>query len=217
MDNNVAQPSQPPFRYVRFSAAILCFALLLVCYQCAPYLRSLPSDEEMINNFHYYRQDFERLAKIYREDLSVPINRTGGLEPTKDVRSIMDRIGVSAICGDQVIWIGPDPYLNWSRSKEMESYVPLYGQERRQFSGVIMYFAHGEVTNIQYGVNVCKRYYYIPVVPRIIEGKLFVPADLLAGISFVAPTLNTCPSIFEGNFDCAVRQIEPRWFIQVCR
>ncbi|MEW6112143.1 MAG: hypothetical protein AB1664_08445, partial [Thermodesulfobacteriota bacterium] len=38
----------------------------------APYLRRLPTDEEMIAHFQKHRADFERLVQIYREDPNLP-------------------------------------------------------------------------------------------------------------------------------------------------
>jgi hypothetical protein len=58
----------------------------------AAYLRSLPSDEEMIANFHKYRPEFERLVRTYREDMSVPTDFMGFLMPTADVKAVMNRL-----------------------------------------------------------------------------------------------------------------------------
>ncbi|MFH1113315.1 MAG: hypothetical protein V1792_05290 [Pseudomonadota bacterium] len=72
--------------------------------------RFLPSDEELIANFSRHRSDFERLVRIYREDLSVPTNCVGDLEPTPKIKAVMDRLNVTAVHGDGVLWIPPNPY-----------------------------------------------------------------------------------------------------------
>jgi hypothetical protein len=219
MGNQSGQPYRRSFLGFPNAIIVIVFAVLaLASFQtCVPYFRSLPSDEEMINNFHRNREDFEQLAEIYRNDTSVPVDDIGNLRPTDQVRAIMERVNVSAIYSDQVLWIGPDPYVNWVRSRERELELQRFGSTPRRFYGVKMDYAHREVISTTYMANVYKRYYYIPEVPKFKGGILQVPASLLAGISSVEPTLNTYEKIFQGPCDCAVREIVPHWFIQVCR
>jgi len=138
------------------------FLTKLVCATAATYesyaqcLRSLPSDDEMIANFHKHRADFDRLAQIYRGDLSVPTD-FDFLQPTPEVKRLMDRINVAWVEGDGVIWLPetadstrPD-LLRYKRELLAKPYSP----ERRKFSGVILGYAHKKVEslkNLMYGV-----------------------------------------------------------------
>jgi hypothetical protein len=175
---------------------------------------SLPSDEEMIANFSQHRSDFERLAQIYREDLSVPTNNVGELEPTPEIKAIMDRIKVTAVAGDNVLWMPPDPYSTdpaFLREKaKLEA--RWYGPDTRKFSGVFFSYSHERVIRLYYGDDVVKGYYYVPFVPEIWDGRLWVPAHLMEGQGFCAENLNTYPRGF-GPANSAYRLIQPHWYI----
>ncbi|MFH1117180.1 MAG: hypothetical protein V1792_24950 [Pseudomonadota bacterium] len=180
-------------------------------------MRNLPSDEEMIANFHKHRAEFEQLAKIYREDLAVPTDEGGCLRPTPHIEALMERINVSWICGDQVVWIPPDPYSKDEafQSKHSSLTAKWFSPERREFSGVIFRYAHGKKIRFWYGERVDKRYYYFPFAPRIHNGTLIVPATLLPCIwGGVFQTLNTYPPHFK-TYDYAYKKIAPNWYIQM--
>jgi hypothetical protein len=199
-----------------FLRQLLC-GISVTCADYAPYLRNFPSDEEMIENFHKHRAEFERLVQIYRNDLSVPTN-LNSLEPTREVRAVMDRIHVAHVRGDGVLWLPPDPYskkLNpeWDKLERMSR---LYSPEKRQFSGVILSYAHAEVLRFDYGTRVHKRYYYIPFTPKVDNGVLVLPVAGIMGFPRVAQTLSKYPP-FEWPFECFCRQIEPQWFIEMCQ
>ena len=83
----------------------------------APFVRCLPTDEEMIANFHKNRGDFERLVNIYREDLSVP-TVLDLLKPTPEIKEIMARINVAAVKSDGIVWVPPDPWTKRFRFLE---------------------------------------------------------------------------------------------------
>jgi len=183
----------------------------------APYFRSLPSDEEMIANFHKHRADFERLVRIYREDLSVPTDFYD-LKPTPEVKAIMDRINVLWVKGDGVLWIPPDPYsteLNFLRGKA-ELTAKWGSPERRQFSGVKFGYPHRKVSSFKNLAHIYKLYYYIPAVPRIRDGRLKRPGNILEADPLIVRTLNETP-YFRGFDYCAYREIEPHWFIGMCQ
>jgi len=179
-------------------------------------LRFLPSDQAMIAHFRKHRADFERLAQIYREDPSVPTDVVGQLLPTPEVKVIMDRINVTSIEGDNILWMPPDPYSRDPNFLKEKSKLELkwHSPEGRKFSGVIFHYAHEKVIRLIYGQEVCKGYHYLPFVPEVRNGKLIVPACFLGGLFFAASTLNAYPPDFATG-DTAYREIEPHWFVRM--
>lgn len=176
-------------------------------------IRPLPSDEQMIANFREHRADFERLVRIYRDDLSIPSNVVGFLEPTPEIIGITRRIKVDLVRSDGMVWIPPKPYSNEpSLSKQK---AQLQFPERRKFSGVKLEYAYGTVITYHFGL-ISKNYYYIPVIPRISHGRLSLTLSPPGGDPEIAETLNSYPAKFS-QYDCLCKQIEPHWFIEMCR
>ena len=187
----------------------------------APYFRSLPSDEEMIEHFYRHRADFERLVKIYLEDSSVPTDVVGTLLPTPEVKATMDRINITFVSDDQVLWILPDPYSTDPdfRRKYIKLSAKTYGANRReirQYFGVILSYAHPKALRLKYMAPVHKRYYYVPFRPRVRDGEIHFPqVSLMAyGDGPSVQSLNTYPPGLK-PFGCAYREIEPHWFIRM--
>jgi len=180
---------------------------------CAPYFRSLPTDEQMISNFNKHRADFERLVHIYREDMSVPTDIVGYLLPNSDLQAIMNRINVASIRSDRTIWMPPNPYsIEPDFLKGMAVLRGRSGVQARKYSGVIFNYAHDTVYSLRYLAPVCKGYYYTPFVPRVTEGLLRTPED--AGK--MLPTLNSYPPVQYWG-ECFYRQIAEHWFIRFCQ
>jgi len=181
----------------------------------AVYLRSLPSDEEMIANFYKHRADFERLVHIYRQDLSIPMDddEYGYLLPTPDVKAMMDRIDVAWIKGDRDVWMPPDPYFQEPDVlKHTAALSARGGPEARKYSGVIFGYAHADVHSLRYLAPVYKDYYYTPSPPRVENGLLRTPS----GAGRIMATLNSYPLI-EYWGECFYRRIEPHWFLRFCQ
>ena len=179
----------------------------------APYFRSLPSDAEMMDNFFQHRADFERLVQIYREDLSIPTNCVRGLEPTPEVKEIMNRIHVSYVQGDGQVWIPPNPYSTERIFLKKMFEINRSRTKSRAFSGVLLYYAHEEVQGT-FGTDE-KRYWYIPVNPRVYNGIILTPFDDLTGPPYATDSLDDYPPKFEAN-TCACRCIDDHWFIELC-
>jgi len=179
--------------------------------------RSLPTDEEMIANFYKNREDFDRLARIYREDKWVPaIMRV--LIPTPEITAIMARINVTAVKGDGGIWIPPDSYSMDpdSLERKLELKIGRDGPAARKYSGVIFSYKDGRVIRRNYGQPVYKQYYYVPVVPKVEDGVLVPPGTSTWSDNRVLESLNRYPSGF-ATFNCVYRQIEPQWLIRMCQ
>ncbi|MFH0824443.1 MAG: hypothetical protein V2B18_16945 [Pseudomonadota bacterium] len=172
-------------------------------------IRSLPSDEAMIENFRAHRDDFEKLAKTFREDPSAfDYHPEKGFIPTPEIKAIMDKLGVRKINRDGQAWLPPDPYSHDAFSKVFQAHGPF----ARKYSGVI-FAVHKLVVRMEYGDAVWKEYYYTPFVPRVRDGKLSLPVlSQHYGNMRIYDTLNKYPPAF-GRWDQVFRRIEPQWFI----
>lgn len=178
-------------------------------------IRTLPSDEKMIANFREHREDFEKLVKIYRYDSSVPFDRLC-LNPTPDVEVIMKRAHVTGLCTDGYMWIPPDPYSEEARMRSIKRYA--FGGPR-DISGIFFSYDHGPV-RIGTGKfdHVRKSYYYTPMIPRIEKGRQYPAYELLLTPVHryrLFTSLNTYSDLLPA--ECYFRQIEPQWFIELCR
>jgi len=179
----------------------------------APYFRSIPSDEEMIDNFHENRADFEKLVQIYREDLSVPSDKMGCLLPTSSLQTMMMRIKVRSGCGDGEVWMPPNPYsLEPDLLKSTAVQKARGGTQARKFSGVMFDYSHSKVKTMRYLGSVHRGYYYTPFVPRIEGGVMRKPS----GTERMYAIPNSYPPI-EYWGECVYRQIEGHWFISFCQ
>ena len=180
--------------------------------------KTLPTDEEMIANFSKHRADFERLVKIYEEDLSVPTDVVGQLLPTPQVRSLMDRLNVASIISDGQIWIPPDPYSLEPKflRERVRLQSSIQSAEARRLSGPMFSHVHGRVTRLEYLQPVYKSYHYIPSAPKINNGVLITPGTPATGYPRLYGSLNAYPPDF-ATFSCAYKQIDARWFIGMCQ
>jgi hypothetical protein len=176
-------------------------------------LRSLPSDEKMIEHFCRHRADFERLVHIYRENLSVPIKATL-LMPTPEIRSLMDRINVIEVYGDAELWLPPDPYSKEAEFISKESKLIPWRTNGRKFNGVMFNYGHKRVKSLKYMAYLDKHYYYVPLVPKIEDGQLKIPFRGSSVGGRMLQSLDKFPRKFRSS-DRLFRQIEPNWFIMM--
>jgi hypothetical protein len=228
MTDHNRQSQGPPRLKVIHNLILLLIATIVATNfdSFVPYFRRLPTDEEMVANFHKHRGDFERLARIYRED-PIPVNSLGYVLPTPEIQAVMERINVVHGNTDYVVWIPPDPYADWVRPdpysgpNEFEQERSRFKlkcdfpcRESRKYSGVVLTSGPGVVKSLTYN-RIKKSYYYTPFPPKIIDGRLVVPATLLTGGSGgIYPTLTKLPAGFKSG-DAIYRQIEPHWYIMM--
>ena len=177
-------------------------------------IRPLPTDEQMIANFREHRADFERLVRIYRDDPSIRVNVIGILQPTPEIKAVMARINVDSVEGDGMVWMPPDPYANEPSISKQKAELNHWPQKRK-FSGVKLNYAYGTVITYHFGL-ISKDYYYFPLIPRVSGGVLVLTGSPAGGYPRVAKTLNSYPAKFP-QYDCFCREIEPHWFIEMCR
>jgi hypothetical protein len=204
-------------------AAYLLLFHVLYSFADLPLLfRPLPSDEDMIANFHEHRAQFEYLVWVFQQDPSILV-KFHSLIPTPEIRATMDQINVSLVHADGFIWVAPDPYSRDPDVLErmLPSYVPRgdylhLSAQSRKLSGVKLSYTYGTVITFQYDL-ISKNYYYIPLIPQVFShGDLRFPAHPATGYSRIVESLNKYPPNF-GQYDCLYKQIEPHWFIEMCR
>lgn len=109
-------------------------------------------------------------------------------------------------------WMPPDPYSRdpdfLKRMYEFHWFEP----EGRKYSGVILMYA--EIVRLNTMDPVYKDYYYVPSIPKIRDQAILLPLTPMTGYPRIAQSLDTYPPNF-GTFDCAWRQVEPYWFLQM--
>jgi hypothetical protein len=219
MNSKSPGKTRPGLRRILFGvsvAFILTSVIAFFIYESAydhfaPYFRSLPSDEEMINNFEEHRADFERLSQMYREEPSIRTS-VGVLGPSPKIESIMKRMNVSFIMGDGEIWVPPGPDSKSAGKKLLHRASPADTLEERKFSGVIFGYAHKRVVKHEWPVY--KQYYYIPLIPSKSGGKLRLPQWGIRAHPVVVDTLNDYLPRLE-FLGAACREIEPHWYIEI--
>jgi hypothetical protein len=186
-------------------------------YSFAPLFRNLPSDEEMIEHSYKHRSDFQRLAQIYGEDLSVPCDDVGTLLPTPEIEAIMARINVPLIYGDWSTWMPADSNSQDNKPQEDRLEPRSYHGAPRQFRGVNFHYAKVQTLSGDNLIPVYKWYYYVPLAPKVVNGRLRTPNQkqvgyLLQSLNAHMPAFDTC--------DCNCkdyRLIETHWYIGMCR
>jgi hypothetical protein len=203
------------------SAYLLLFHAFFSSADLPLLFRPLPSDEDMIANFHKHRTEFERLVRIYQQDPSIHVE-FDELIPTPEIETAMGRINVSSVRADGHIWIPPDPY---SRDLDVvKRLAPTYFQrgdychlsaQSRKLSGVKLSYACGTIITFEFNL-ISKGYYYVPIIPEVYGETLRLPTHPMTGYRRIAGSLNGYPSDFK-QYDCLCRQIEPHWFIEMCR
>ncbi|AFM24975.1 hypothetical protein [Desulfomonile tiedjei] len=208
--------------FLLFTACYLLFFLAFYSFADLPLLfRPLPSDEEMIANFQDHRTEFERLVWIYQQDSRVPVE-FNSLIPTPEINTIMRRVNVSSVSADGYQWIPPDPYsrdIDIIKRKSPKCFQRggylHYDAQSRKLSGVLLGYTYGKKITIE-GNLISKKYYYIPFVPKVTNRNLSFPTTPMAGYNRITESLNNYPQEF-GQYDCLYKQIEPHWFIVMCR
>ena len=207
----------------------------------------LPSDEEMIENFKANRAEFVEVVRRYRTYPREPNKDPSFWERDGDTLELFRRAGIDSVDA-QGCWL-PDPYsvdtairirdafksglamqtgmlykcgaIRIRPATTPRIYHPDYGDTTRHYRNTLLF-----------GV-IWKDYYFIPVIPRIEDGKLFDSLRIV-GKEFpraqfhekervatnqtwsrVLPSLNQLPRNWE-EFECVYRQIEPQWFLRMC-
>jgi len=188
---------------------------------------SMVSDEEMIANFKSHREDFQRLTQLYLTEGhgNALMDFKWGEGVSSETLILLERTGVHQIDGTSFcgLWL-PDPY-SVETAKLAEKVDVL---EVNPYEALIFEFTdtlRHQVPSFRYFI-VTKDLIYFPVEPRIENGELLWPVGLDGNYRHrapVLPSLNKYPAIWERDrsgsykFSRVYRQIEPQWFIGMCR
>lgn len=174
----------------------------------------LVSDEKMIENFKNNRAAFQELvASYYKDGQKQMIWRA-----TPRVIELKRITGVERIIDGPGYWF-ENPYSTEAAEnlKKMRD-EKLWDEFRDRKALIIkMPVANGYGEYPLYTVNKWKDYFYYPVDPMIERNRLVLPRRADGPAKFqgheVLDSLNSFP---RGKNDCALRKIEPHWFIRRC-
>lgn len=175
---------------------------------------SLVSDEKMIENFKNNRAAFQELVASYYKDGQKAII-------WRDMPRVIE---LKRIAGVERIIDGPGYWFENPYSPEAAEKVKKMHDEKlwdlfhdRKSLIIKMPEADGYGEYPLYTVNKWKDYFYFPVDPMIENNHLVQPRKINGPAKFqgheVLDSLNSFP---RGKNDCALRKIEPHWFIRRC-
>jgi len=188
----------------------------------------MASDDEMIANFKSHREDFQRLTQLYLTEGYGNTLRAfeWGSGVSSETLLLLERTGVEQIDGTSTggLWL-PDPYSVETAKLAGEQEIP----EGNPYETLIFEFADSfryQTPSFRY-LEVTRGLTYFPVQPRIENGELLWPVGLDGNYRRRAPvlsSLNVYPDIWKRDrsensckYPCVYRQIEPQWFIKMCR
>jgi hypothetical protein len=175
---------------------------------------SLVSDEKMIENFKNNRAAFQELVASYYKDGQKQII----WRATPRVIELKRITGVEDIADGPGYWF-ENPYSPEAAEKVKKMHdEKLWAQFKDRKSLIItMPVADGYGKYPLYTVNKWKGYFYYPVDPMIERNRLVLPRRINGPAKFqgdeVLDSLNSFP---RGKNGCALRKIEPHWFIRRC-
>ncbi len=195
--------------------AITVFSLLsLSAIGLIAYSDPLVSDEKMIENFKNNRAAFQELVASYYKDGQRAII-------WKDMPRVIElkRItGVKHVADGPGYWF-ENPYSPEAaeKLKKMRD-EKLWAQFHDRKSLIISMpetKGYGEYT-LYYG-NKWKGYFYYPVDPMFENNRLVLPRRTDGPAKFQGDeVLDSLNSFSRGKNGCALRKIEPHWFISRC-
>jgi hypothetical protein len=181
------------------------------------HLNPLPSDEEMIAHLQKHRADIEELIRRYRAFEPPPSQPHSMWMQQGDTAELIRRVGIRQLeYASGPPWL-PDPY-SAETAKKIEStkgYEIMY-----KHGAILIQLADPRYMkgSLLYMNTIWKDFYFIPEVPRIENGRLLRPPykGMMRPGDRVLPSLNDFPKDW-GRAECVKRQIEPQWFITMCR
>jgi len=214
--------------------AVITFLVCAAYYYVMVYV-GLPSDEEMIAHLKAHRGEIEELIRRY-QSFKMPLSATTeegkyllpGAYDWKwekqhpDTEDIMEKAGIRGIAAGGRIWL-PDPYSLDSIKKYEEMLRNFNREEYRlyEYSSRVLSIAYSprnkyNRVNVYYGL-LGKGMRYFPQVPKIENGCLIYPGSKYPTVCHrVLTSLDRIPPNWR-RFECVYRQIEPQWFLSLCR
>ncbi len=185
------------------------------------FVNPLPPDEKYIEIFQTHRADLERLIKAYYAE---PEGTLWDSPP--EIQKIKMRAGIHRII-NRGYWM-PALYSVGSQRKLYQFDVKTREERfaKRQFEALQIEIAdsHYLVPTPRYlsSTLIDKNLLYIPTVPKTSNAKLWPPVSSTpspyskySGYRLL-PSLTSYPANWERG-ECVYRQLEPQWFIKMCR
>ncbi len=214
---------------------IVCFWFLIhspltafVLYVAAPFyfhvfVNPLPPDEKYIEIFQTHRADLETMIKAY---YAAPAAYLWDHSP--EMQKIKKRAGIYRIV-ENGYWM-PDLYSVESQQRKLQLFAVTTAEGRfalRQYAALQVEISnsHGFESSPRYLSSsfVLKRLLYIPTVPKTSNGKLWPPVsppqsqdEYERSAKRLLPSLTSYPDNWQDS-ECVYRQLEPQWFIEMCR
>lgn len=191
----------------------------------------LVSDEELIAHFQEHRAEYEDLIWRYRNFERRP--GIAGWSTDPEIKALADKIKVTYIANIGSLWL-PNPYSQESAERIEASKHPCSGCEN-YWRLMDKYGTQAMTTNIgpsEYFLPsegpLRKEIIHIPEIPIVEGGRIKPPAKAWRlnkapkavptkrEGAMLLPSLNSVPSEL-GQRACAYREIEPHWYIALCR
>lgn len=214
---------------------IICYWFLLhspltafVLYITGPFyyhifVNPLPPDEKYIEIFQTHRADLETLIKAY---YAAP---EGTLwDSPQEIQKIKKKAGIHRI-DNRGHWM-PDLYsvetqrklLQFDNAKTREGRFALRQHEALKMDIADSYHLVPTPRYLSSSL-LSKSLFYIPTVPKISGGKLWPPVsppqsqdEYERSARRLLPSLTSYPDNWKDS-ECVYRQLEPQWFIRMCR
>jgi len=184
----------------------------------APASREFPGDAEMIDHFQAHRAEFDEVVALYQKYGSHG-NLHRGQPEYLEYTALLKRAGISHLREDGAIWL-PDPYsLETARKAGVMDLFHAYA-----YHGITLYVENSVFSHLV-GRNVWKEYFYVPVVPKVENGRLWWPLMERKNLSLhqrsarVFESLDHYPPEWllpRKQGECVYRQIKPQWFLALC-
>ncbi|MDZ4098123.1 MAG: hypothetical protein U1E13_05410 [Methylophilaceae bacterium] len=194
---------------------IIMAVMMIGWYYYRLFTNPLPKDEELIAHFQAHRGEFEELVKRYREYEPEQVGMHHLWKEQGDTPQLLKRAGVKRFSDNVGIWI-PNPYSNDYKARS-DVLFEQQGMEwmSSKYGNIQIYLDDPRYFTPSFSKNLL----HFPEIPRIKQGVLIGPgvdeekqiANPFSGR--VRSSLND--AIPEKGY-CALRQLEPQWFIKLC-
>lgn len=195
---------------------IISTVVLIGWYYYRLFTNLLPKDEELIAHFQAHRGEFEELVKRYREYEPEQVGMHHLWKEQGDTPQLLKRAGVRWFSTARGYWF-PDPYSQEDyearRKALLEKYQDMF---EIKYGGI-----HITLEDSRYFTpSFSKTLLHFSEAPHIKQGVLIYPGgdeqkqlENRYSNNVVHASLND--AIPETGY-CALRQLEPQWFIDVC-
>jgi hypothetical protein len=190
-----------------------------------PSLIELPSDRQMIDHFRTNRATFSEVVRLHQTDKYAARAMLGAaqLGDASKYKDLLHSVGIARIAYDGAAW-PPDPY-SFESARRMKDVNPF---NEFAYQGLFLEPLGTEYrkTSQRLRAYVWKQYFYVPVIARVADGRLWWPVSNFDGqlhrSERVVSTLDEYPSHWvrrpwdERLSECVFRQFEPQWFLKMC-